>query len=132
MEIKILEGTEDVLYELVAPLVMDPVVLRQNDNVAFKTTDRHVWIVAVEQHQCVGFLPIQRKKLFGEINNYYICDRNREIFSRLLTRAEQQVKEEGYSSITIITQKLDYGLIRRKKYRKERVFINYTRFTKKL
>jgi hypothetical protein len=132
MEIKVLQGTEESLYGLIAPLVMNPNVLRQNDNVAFKTTEKHVWIVAMVKQKCVGFLPIQRKKQFGEINNYYIRGRNREIFSRLLTRAERQVEEDGYSSITIITQKMDYEIIRKLNYQAEKVFINYTRFTKKL
>lgn len=120
------------MYKLIAPLVMNPSVLRQNDNVAFKTTEKHVWIVAVDQQQCMGFLPLQRKKLFGEINNYYIRGRNRETFSRLLLRAEQQAKEDGYSSITIITQKVDFGMVRKMRYRVEKAFVNYTRFTKKL
>lgn len=48
MEIIRLEGTDRKLYEWVAPLVMNPAILRQNNNYPFKTSHRHVWYLAVE------------------------------------------------------------------------------------
>jgi N-acetylglutamate synthase-like GNAT family acetyltransferase len=132
MKIEILEGTEQRLYDIVAKLVMDPKVLRQNDNVAFKTTAKHVWIVAINNEECVGFLPIQKKKFFGEINNYYIIERDKKIFTRLLERAEQHAKEIGYDTIIVITQKSDYEVLVKRKYEVEKAFVKYTRFIKKL
>jgi hypothetical protein len=132
MKVEILQGTEKRLYTLVAPLVMDPKVLKQNDNVAFKTTSKHAWIVAIEERQCIGFLPVQQKKHFGEVNNYYIHDRDKALFSQLLERAEQQVKEAGYELISVIAQKGDYDVLTGRMYEVEKAFVKYTRFIKKV
>ena len=35
MKIMTLQGTDKLLYELVAPLVMNPAILRQNNNYPF-------------------------------------------------------------------------------------------------
>ena len=43
MKIMTLQGTDKLLYELVAPLVMNPAILRQNNNYPFKTSRSHVW-----------------------------------------------------------------------------------------
>jgi hypothetical protein len=42
-----LQGTEKRLYQLVAPLVMNPEVLKQNYNYPFRTSESFVWFVAV-------------------------------------------------------------------------------------
>ena len=43
-----LNGTEKRLYQLVAPLVMNPKVLKQNNNYPFRTSENFKWFVAVE------------------------------------------------------------------------------------
>ena len=40
IQIMKLNGTDKQLYKLVAPLVMDPEVLKMNNNYPFKTTDK--------------------------------------------------------------------------------------------
>ena len=45
-----LKGTEKRLYQLVAPLVMNPVVLKQNYNYPFRTSENFIWFVAVERN----------------------------------------------------------------------------------
>ncbi len=47
MEVISLHGTEDRLYELVARLVMNPDIIRQNNNYPFKTTPQHIWYMYV-------------------------------------------------------------------------------------
>ena len=42
MNILKLQGLDGRLFDLVAPLVMNPAVLRQNNNYPFKTTRNHV------------------------------------------------------------------------------------------
>ena len=42
MEVISLHGTEDRLYELVARLVMNPDIIRQNNNYPFKTTSAYM------------------------------------------------------------------------------------------
>jgi len=41
MEIEKLGGTTERLYRLVAPLVMKPCILRENNNYPFKTSMHH-------------------------------------------------------------------------------------------
>ena len=69
------QGTEKRLYQLIAPLVMNPDVLSANNNYPFKTTDKFVWFVAV-------------------INNYYVCDDNRETLSLLITTTLEAIGSE--------------------------------------
>ena len=64
-----LEGTEKRLYQLVAPLVMNPVVLKQNYNYPFRTSENFIWFVAVEGKEIVGFIPLEHKKSEAIINN---------------------------------------------------------------
>ena len=66
-----LKGTEKRLYQLVAPLVMNPVVLKQNYNYPFRTSENFIWFVAVEGKEIVGFIPLEHKKSEAIINNYY-------------------------------------------------------------
>ena len=56
-----LQGTEKRLYQLVAPLVMNPEVLKQNYNYPFRTSESFVWFVAVDGKEVVGFIPLEYK-----------------------------------------------------------------------
>jgi hypothetical protein len=132
MKIEILQGTEQRLYDLVVPLVMNPAVLRQNNNVAFKTTEDHTWIIAVDNEVCTGFLPIQWKKRFAEVNNYYIHKRSKTLLTKLLKQAEQQVKKTGYETLIVITQVEDSDVMTKMKYTVEKQFVKYTWFLKKV
>ena len=71
-----LQGTEKRLYQLVAPLVMNPEVLKQNYNYPFRTSESFVWFVAVDGKEVVGFIPLEYKKWEAVINNYYIRNNN--------------------------------------------------------
>ena len=75
IQIMKLNGTDKQLYKLVAPLVMDPEVLKMNNNYPFKTTDKFVWFV---------FIPIEHRGNVAIINNYYIDKDQEEAFSFLL------------------------------------------------
>ena len=46
-----LHGTDKKLYELVAPLVMSPEVLKQNYNYPFRTSEEYEWFVALDNNQ---------------------------------------------------------------------------------
>ena len=56
MEIEKLGGTTERLYRLVAPLVMKPCILRENNNYPFKTSMHHIWFIAIEEERVVGFM----------------------------------------------------------------------------
>ena len=84
IQIMKLNGTDKQLYKLVAPLVMDPEVLKMNNNYPFKTTVKFVWFVAVSGKKVVGFIPIEQRGNVAIINNYYIDKDQEEAFSFLL------------------------------------------------
>lgn len=71
------QGTDAELYSLVAPLVMNPKILKYNNNYPFKTNDSFVWFVAVEEKEVKGFVPVEVKGSTMTVNNYYV-DENEE------------------------------------------------------
>lgn len=85
MKIIRLNGTDGKLYELVAPLVMNPAILRQNNNYPFKTSHRHRWFVALDEDGAVaGFLPVRNTTGRPCIDNYYIRGDRYEVIDLLL------------------------------------------------
>ncbi len=74
MKIEKLGGTTPRLYALVAPLVLNAAVIRQNNNSAFKTSERHEWLVAIDEDSdtAIGFFPIEQRMGYIYINNYYL------------------------------------------------------------
>ena len=87
MNIEKLHGTSTRLYQLVAPLVMSPAILRQNNNYPFKTTDHHVWFVASEGDKVCGFMPIEIKSTCICIDNYYVSGDNTALLSSFAQKA---------------------------------------------
>ena len=86
MKVEKLRGTERRLYELVAPLVMRPNVLRQNNNYPFKTTEQYVWFVALEGDQVLGFMPVEVKDEVAVINNYYVMGEDTGVLNTMLQK----------------------------------------------
>lgn len=84
MEIEKIGGTENRLYQLVAPLVMKPAVLRQNNNYPFKTSAYYRWYVALEKEQVIGFIPMEMKGNVAVINNYYVSGDDPDILVLML------------------------------------------------
>ncbi|MDE6173698.1 hypothetical protein [uncultured Bacteroides sp.] len=98
-----LNGTEKRLYQLVAPLVMNPKVLKQNNNYPFRTSENFKWFVAVEGKKVVGFLPLEHKKSEAIINNYYVKDNNTEVLKALLEKViDSMEKDKLLTSVTLI------------------------------
>ena len=86
MDIIKLQGTDKKLYELIAPLVLNPAVLRQNNNYPFKTGPKYTWYIAIEKEQILGFIPIKKTSVSSlMINNYYIKGDNLTILDKLLS-----------------------------------------------
>lgn len=92
MEIIRLNGTEKQLYDMVAPLVMDPVVIRQNNGYPFKTSKDFVWYIAVGGGGIEGFVPLKRIAEGKLIDNYYVHEDNKETLGQLL---EAIISEAG-------------------------------------
>ena len=73
MQIIQLKGKDKHLYRLLAPLVMDPEVIRANNNYPFKTGEEYVWFIAIEDKEVLGFVPVEQKgRKKAVINNYYV------------------------------------------------------------
>ena len=84
MEIIQLDGLEPQLFNLIGPLAMNPQILKANNNYPFKTTERFHWYIAVEDHDVIGFVPVERKSSGYFINNYYVRNDASEVLSELL------------------------------------------------
>ncbi|MDD3037708.1 hypothetical protein [Bacteroides sp.] len=106
-----LKGKDKQLYRLLAPLVMDPEVIRANNNYPFKTNDSFIWFVAFESREVIGFIPVEQKSgKKAVINNYYIAaetKRREEILSFLLPAIMKAFVSEGWmlNSVTLIQDK---------------------------
>ena len=91
------------MYQLVAPLVMNPEVLKQNYNYPFRTSESFVWFVAVDGKEVVGFIPLEYKKRESVINNYYIRNNNAEVLKALLEKVIAKMDKDKYlSSVTFV------------------------------
>ncbi len=102
-----LQGTEKRLYELVAPLVMNQKVLKQNNNYPFRTSEHFIWFIAVEEKQVVGFVPVECRKSECIINNYYAEDNKEEILRALIEKIISDInKEKELVAIALMENRL--------------------------
>ena len=67
-----MEGMDARLYPLVGPLVMEPDILKQNNNYPFKTSGDYVWYIAMEGKKVAGFMPVRKEGTGLYIDNYYV------------------------------------------------------------
>lgn len=92
VDIEKMAGTSPELYKCVAPLVMNPEIIKYNHNYPFKTGDSFVWFVAFIQKKVVGFFPLEIRKRSVVINNYYVANDEREVFMSLLEAVVDEFK----------------------------------------
>lgn len=88
MFIEKIGGTDDRLYQIVAPLVMDPDVLKQNNNYPFPTSESFVWYIAYDsdENRVKGFVPLEIRGKKAIINNYYIVGENTKVLHKILQK----------------------------------------------
>ena len=84
IKIESLQGLDTRLYQLVAPLVMNPRVLRYNNNYPFKTSKNFIWYVALSDNTPIGFSPVEIRDEKAILNNYYVAGDNLDLLSDLL------------------------------------------------
>lgn len=89
-----LQGTEKRLYQWVAPLVMNPKVLRQNYNFPFRTDEDFVWYLAFQGRKLLGFVPVEIKRSEYVINNYYTPGRDADMLRQLLQEVIEQTPQD--------------------------------------
>lgn len=111
MQIIQLKGKDKHLYRLLAPLVMDPEVIRANNNYPFKTGEEYVWFIAIEDKEVLGFVPVEQKgRKKAVINNYYVKaegTEREELLSLLLPAVIAEFGSETWllNSVTLIQDK---------------------------
>lgn len=100
-----LDGVDKKLYPLIGPLVMNPEVLRFNNNYPFKTGEQYKWYIAVSQKEILGFIPVEYRKQEWIINNYYACpDKENEILSTLVKAVIKEWEQESSISLSAVVQ----------------------------
>ena len=95
MNILKLQGLASRLFNLVAPLVMSPAVLRQNNNYPFTTTRNHVWYIAVNEGLVLGFMPVKMTLMNNCIDNYYISGDNPTVIEGIVDRIIHDFSSDG-------------------------------------
>lgn len=123
-----LKGTEKYLYQLVAALVMDPVVLKQNYNYPFRTSEDFVWFIALDGKNVLGFIPVEHKKQKAVINNYYIKDNNQEVLRMLLEKVIAATGENMSLSSVSFTE--DQKIFQELGFSVEKVWKRYVKMDK--
>ena len=123
-----LQGTDKRLYELVAPLVMNPEILKQNYNYPFRTSEDFVWFVAVDKKKVIGFIPVEEKKKEYVINNYYIKERNVDTVKLLLEKVLEKQGEE--SSLTAVSFVEDRDVFSELGFLEDKVWTRYVKMKK--
>lgn len=123
-----LQGTDKRLYQLVAPLVMSPEVLKQNYNYPFRTSEDYVWFIALDNKHVVGFIPIEHKKHEYVINNYYIKEKNADTLKLLLDAVIEKLNADD--NLTAISFLEDKDIFRELGFSEEKVWTRYVKMKK--
>ena len=101
METITLHGTDERLYRFLAPLVMDPGVIRYNNNYPFKTTDAHTWYICLDGNDVAGFIPAKNTPRGIHLDNYYIRDDDPAVLGLLICR----ILDDASGSVTALCHK---------------------------
>ena len=89
-----LNGLDKRLYQLVAPLVMNPEVLKANNNYPFKTSQEFTWFILLRGKKVKGFIPVEERTNKLIINNYYVEENRNDLLSLLLSEVIQAFGNE--------------------------------------
>ena len=123
-----LQGTDKRLYELVAPLVMNPEILKQNYNYPFRTSENFVWFVAINKRKVIGFIPVEEKKKECIINIYYIEGNNEDTLKLLLEKVVSETNvDKELISITFMEH---CSLFKELGFSEEKVWTRYVKMKK--
>ena len=123
-----LQGTDKRLYELVAPLVMNPEILKQNYNYPFRTSEDFVWFRAVDKKKVIGFIPVEEKKKEYVINNYYVESNNEDTLKLLLEKVISETNtSKELTSVTFIEHS---SLFKDLGFSEEKIWTRYVKMKK--
>lgn len=123
-------GTSPELYECVAPLVMNPEVIKYNHNYPFKTSESFVWFVAFVQKKVVGFFPVEIRKKTWVINNYYVANNEEDTFVSLLEAVVDEFKDVD-KTLEAVVQKGHELYFFEQGFEVERIWSTYLKLKRK-
>jgi len=123
MDILKLNGVDRILYELVAPLVMNPAIIRQNNNYPFKTSDKYKWFIALDDGAVAGFLPVRNDAGRPLVDNYYIRGDREDVIGLLLDAVKGDPEYGGY--LTALVHKRHVAIFRENGFGTVREWKNY-------
>lgn len=123
MDIIRLEGTDSKLYALIAPLAMNPAILRQNNNYPFKTSGRYKWYIAMSDGRVTGFMPLKKNGAQLLIDNYYISGDDSSIIDTLLGAITGDIPPD--SSLEALVHKRHADDFRRNRFLTGKEWTNY-------
>jgi len=111
MKIRQIKDNDPELYGLIVPLVMNPKVLKSNNNYPFKNFSGTVWYIAMEDSDVSGFMPLRKNNTGFHIDNYYIRDNDPDTIDGLLDSITEDIPVNSIltalvynSDVTISTQ----------------------------
>lgn len=123
-------GTSPELYSCIAPLVMNPEIIKYNHNYPFKTSESFVWFVAFSANQVVGFFPVEERGKSLIINNYYVSKDDEGVFLSLLKSVTNELLE-GEKVLEAVVQKPHESYFRAQGFEVERAWSLYLKMRKK-
>lgn len=123
-----LQGTDKRLYELVAPLVMNPEVLKQNYNYPFRTSENFVWFIALDKRRVIGFIPVEHKRKEFIINNYYVESNNANTLKLILEKVISETDAD--TDLTSVTFVEHCSLFKELGFSEEKVWTRYVKMKK--
>jgi len=123
-------GTSPELYSCIAPLVMNPEIIKYNHNYPFKTSESFVWFVASSEEQVVGFFPVEVRKKSAVINNYYVSNNDEDVFLSLLEAVINEFMG-AEKVLEAVVQKLHESFFLAQGFEIERTWSLYLKMKKK-
>lgn len=115
MKIRQIKDNDPELYGLIVPLVMNPKVLKSNNNYPFKNFSGTVWYIAMEDSDVSGFMPLRKNNTGFHIDNYYIRDNDPNTIDGLLDSITEDISADVI--LTALVHKRHINDFRRNHFR---------------
>ena len=117
-------GTDHRLYELIAPFVMNPEVIRLNGGYPFKNTEDHLWYISIKgKNMVTGFISIVNNRLCNDFTW-----QDKDVLKQLLERVFNDI-EKG-TLITFVADNTDMGLLEEMGFSMEKEGTKYFKMAK--
>lgn len=117
-------GTDGRLYELIAPFVMNPEVIRLNGGYPFKNTEDHLWYISVKgKNMVIGFISIVNDHLCNDFTW-----QDKDLLRILIERALMDV-EKG-TPVTFVADNSDRPLLEEMGFSVEKQWTKYFKMAK--